>query len=251
MKNIILEIIGRILHYISYRKENKGPVENALVLMSGPSNELDDFSDKLYSVSIASNLTSPEGFKNKVKSKIYYHCFSDPSILTDQNKFKIFGDIIKYAKENDDYKILLPIQYLKNIKIYKIIFNRNVIFYNQNMSYQKKQGIRFDKYTYPNMNTILLDCALPWVSFLGAKNIFVSGFDANYGNDNSKKYSNINLTHIEENTNRSLWSDEVKFNAQVMTKLIEKTNGCKVNFSINSGFWKYMNENTNCYWKSL
>ncbi len=243
-------ICGMFFHCISYRKViKKCSFESALILMSGPSNDSDDLIKKYYDISVTSNLTNPEKFLNRVNSELYFHCFSDPSIISEEGKRKIFNDILDFSESCDHYYVLIPFNYIKDFKMFKLLFKKRVLIYNANMDYQLDLGLKINKYSYPNMNTILLDCALPWVSYLGTESVFVAGFDANYGTaSNYKEYSSLNFGYTEKNNIKNGWSDEVKKNALIFTSLLEKMNRNKISYSHNSGFGKYINEKFNNNW---
>lgn len=249
MKNFLLNILGLFLHSLSLKRFNITKSHSSgLVLMAGPSADLDDLSSESYSVSITSNLMNPLNHIERVNSNQYFHCFSDPSIITHTEKFQCFKSIIEFSETRNDYFILIPVQYFKSKYVLSLFFNKKVYFYNQNNSYQKKQGLKISKYSFPNMDTILLDCAIPWLSYIGVKDIFISGFDANYGNENIKKYTSSNYSVVDDGLVKSCWAGNVRFNAYLITELLKRVNNSNITFSKKSGFWKHLNEKINSNW---
>lgn len=248
MKEVIKDFIGKVLHMRTNKKLSKNaPINDCVILMSGPSNELDDFSEKKYDIAITSNLTDPKEFCKRVKSKNYIHCFSDPDIINSKDKRNKLLHILDFSKNRDDYILLVPFSFIKCKEIRKSFFLKSLMFYNTNNSFRENKGLLINNISFPNMNTIMLDCALPLASYLKANNIFISGFDANYG-VGAKNYSKTNMTLEDNSEVLSGWNDIVKKNALILTTILEEINKNKVTYSNNSGFGKYLYEKLNNNW---
>lgn len=236
-----ISIIGRFFHFFSYfiLKKRFNNNESGFVLMGGPSSDLYCTSEE-YDVAIASNLTDPIAFIKKVKSGSYFHCFSDPSILSVRAKREMFNEIVNYSKKDDRYVVLIPVQYIKDLSILKLAFQRRVFIYNQNSLWRQRASFHLSKYSYPNMSTILLDCALPWLVFNRVEKIDVIGFDADYGVESHKKYSSANISYEEElgENTRDGWSKLVVKNANLYIELLSLVSDTKIRFDPNSGYGK-------------
>ncbi|EHZ2574229.1 hypothetical protein K5N30_003098 [Vibrio parahaemolyticus] len=246
MKKTIQDKIGILLHHFTNNKfKAKFNGGRAIILMSGPSNENDTYST--CDLAVTSNLTNPHDFTKRITSKEYIHCFSDPDIITNEEKEKIFLDILRFARERDNYTLLVPVTYLKFKVIRANFFSESINFYNTNNSFKNKAGLTINKTSFPNMNTILLDCALPFSSYIGINEVFVSGFDAHYG-VGKKSYSSSNYEYNDKEKPVDNWKDIVKVNAVIMSKILKEINGTKINYSEKSGFGKYLNEKFDNNW---
>ncbi len=245
VKDKIVGLLGRFFHKKGYKKIKRnliGKNNQGIILMSGPSNEKDSFYNKTFDVAATSNLMQPKLFEKKVCANTYFHFFSDPSIISNPEKFQIFLDIYNYSKSKDNYYLVVPFNYIKKLRMVNIIFSKNVCIYNADLVYRSNLGFKLDKFCFPNMNTILLDSTLPWLAFLGTKNIEVSGFDAFYGTGNDKSYSSNTYNIKEKNIVESEWGKEVKDNAIVMTQLLHRLTDSSICYSKNSGFYKYIKD---------
>lgn len=237
MKYVLLNVIGKILHKLVY-KSLPVNIENVFVMMGGPSLDSEDDSlSKKWSLSITANLADPSVHMNKVNASLYAHCFSDPSILSDKGKFCSFKKIVNFSRRNP-YLVLVPSTYLKSWFVFVAMLKGEVKIYNQNYSFQNK-GIVFEKYSYPNMKTIFLDCALPLAVYSGAKSIYVSGFDANYGSAKSKLYSTSVMPGSIFEEVDSRWSDVVRNNTELIVAIVEGFSDTRISFSRYSGFYQY------------
>ena len=243
MKGVLLNVVGKILHKFVY-KSLPSNIENVFIMMGGPSLDSEKESlSKKWSLSITANLTDPSVHMNRVNASLYVHCFSDPSILSNKGKFSSFKKIVRFSRRHQ-YLILVPTNYLKSWFVFVAMLKGEVKIYNQNYSFQNN-GIVFEKYSYPNMNTIFLDCALPLAVYSGAKSIYVSGFDANYGIATSKQYSTSVMPGSMLEVIDNSWSDVVQNNAELIITIVKAFSDTDIVFSHHSGFYRFLEKRGN------
>lgn len=249
LTSAFISFVGKIFHkkaYSNFKAAYGNNLKSGMILMSGPSVELDEFNEK-YNIAVCSNLTNPQKFIDKIQADVYVHCFSDPTIITNKDKYILFEKILEFSKINKDYYVLVPVQYLKYVLKLSLFPSKKMMIYNQSTSYRDNKELSFNKLMYQNLSSIYLDCALPWVSFVGCETVFVSGFDAFYGKSKNKKYSTINDQFDEVNNNPD-WTELVRSNAMLLESMVTNITGIKVSHSVNSGYWKYKNEKSHINW---
>lgn len=238
IKNFLLALIGSTLHRLLYKRLPRS-IKSSLIMMGGPSANKDVIAyQKHWDIAVASNLIDPVYFMKKVDASFYIHCFSDPSFLQNKIKFKKFKLIVS-RNAGSNYLIVVPVQYIKSIWVLGKFFQGKISFYNANHTYHSK-GFHIDKFSFPNMQTILLDCALPLMLYAEAKKIYITGFDADYGNGEVKQYSDGVMSGSENESVKQNWAEHATKNALMMCILSKNfyCNQVQVNFSKCSGFYK-------------
>lgn len=236
---------GVIFHALSYLRLGCVSFERVVILMGGPSVDETEF-DSTYDCSITSNLTNPELHCSLISADAYFHCFSDPSIIENRDKREIFRKILLFSAKNRNYRAIIPIQYIQYVGMWGDYFRARVLVYNQYSVWVDKQKFCLSRFAFPNMKTIFLDCALPWALYLGAKNVFVAGFDANYGQGANKSYASVSSGYVEKNVaSGNSWGHDVIKNADMYLQLVQSWSDCEIAFAKNSGYAKYRGSNGN------
>jgi len=238
----LLYVVGMFLHALSYKRIKSVKVVNSVVLMGGPSVDQTEFASR-YDCSISANLTAPESHCSVVVADTYFHCFSDPSIIENPEKRVLFERILQFASNNKNYCVIIPVQYLQYVGLWGRYLSAKVLVYNQYSVWPRKKEFSLARLVFPNMKTIFLDCALPWLVYAGAQKVFVAGFDASYGGGENKNYSSIASGYVEKNNNVMRgWGNAVMRSADMYQHIFNCWSTCEITYAPHSGYAKYLED---------
>ncbi|QFS84836.1 hypothetical protein [Roseivivax sp. THAF197b] len=209
------------------------------VLMSGPSLNKHKLS-KLEAETVAiSNTFDACALKTKKLKSVYYF-ISDPDMFQNLQKVGIIEKNISILKK--EIILVIPRRFLLKRKFFRVflklaIHKGRLSLYKADDKSYKSLSYTFSKTSFPNLQTVLLDAAIPTLIHKGYKDITVYGTDLNYGNSDKKSYGLTSQSLQEKNEikDQSEWREFVISGIIFYISLAKRHYGAKIYFDRDSG----------------